>query len=943
MCRGALLTCVGLVACSNADLHLPRGLDATIRDNKVSIEGGFCAEAAEDLSSYLKIMLVIDQSNSMNVTDPNNRRVSAAQELVMQFVEDPATYRLRAGVEVAVLGFYGDVVTYTRDSRGLPGFTADGAEALYSITRIARTGSNTGYDKALAQAFLLLDTDMARLPKLARGRSRYEVVFVSDGMPFPDNCRGEANSPSAAVAAAVRIAGLGLLHDVQVRLHTAFASTPAMFTSGNDVDTCTASDPYETRYNDSLGQETRALLQDMAAAGGGTFVQFQSGDAINLLQFDLADARRFYALSSFVASNINARPEGGQSVADSDGDGLTDAQEALLGSDPELSDSDGDGFNDGLEWRLRVSGLDLLDPTDARCPDYERVDTDGDGLLDCEEGVLGSSRRRFDSDADGVPDSLEIAYSADPRSPSPLRDMQIDTDGDGGTDADELRWHTDPKVPDNSAWAKLAYQYTLDEVLGAEGPACYRFGVSGIELASTVGPTIGANRILLYFGQTPYDDPLSEPLYRVGCVSARYVESADLKEPVIGHVNIPATRPSSTYRPAPVLRPNRTQCQVSVDIDCGQSALACRIGDDGSCTCKWPDGSPYGACPACANGIDDDGDGRTDYPYDTGCSSSIDNDEATSSACSNGIDDDGDGASDWPDDPGCADLADDDETDPVPPPACANGIDDDGDGATDFPADADCYAASDDSEAVLATTAYACDDGLDNDGDGLIDLADPGCLDANDIDEDGPHVCFYCEESTDYRPGQCDIASGFCKARSGTPPTGACTSRDDCRGAPCVAGSCVPCLRNRDCDSSVGAADGVCDVGKGWCLSPAYTPVTCADDSACLGACAPKLGVCEVDPYLACHSDADCTPGDVCSQKRGFCLHRVFSPARCKEEGDCTEGHCDPAFGFCLPDNGAQMCRDDDECPLGSCQGAGFCDQPSFVFPEDFDADVDCW
>lgn len=42
--------------------------------------------------------------------------------------------------------------------------------------------------------------------------------------------------------------------------------------------------------------------------------------------------------------------------------------------------------------------------------------------------------------------------------------------------------------------------------------------------------------------------------------------------------------------------------------------------------------------------------------------------EQPAPACSNGIDDDGDGATDFPGDPGCTSAADDDETDPPPPP-----------------------------------------------------------------------------------------------------------------------------------------------------------------------------------------------------------------------------------------------------------------------------------
>jgi hypothetical protein len=45
---------------------------------------------------------------------------------------------------------------------------------------------------------------------------------------------------------------------------------------------------------------------------------------------------------------------------DSDGDGLTDAEEAALGTNPYLYDTDGDGFNDGMEV---AAGTDPLNPS----------------------------------------------------------------------------------------------------------------------------------------------------------------------------------------------------------------------------------------------------------------------------------------------------------------------------------------------------------------------------------------------------------------------------------------------------------------------------------------------------------------------------------------------------------------------------------------------------
>ncbi len=75
------------------------------------------------------------------------------------------------------------------------------------------------------------------------------------------------------------------------------------------------------------------------------------------------------------------------------------------------------------------------------------------------------------------------------------------------------------------------------------------------------------------------------------------------------------------------------------------------------------------APPQCSDGIDNDGDGKTDYPSDPGCSSAIDNDEfnAPLTQCRDGIDNDGDGLIDHSSinsinpDPGCLNINDNDE------------------------------------------------------------------------------------------------------------------------------------------------------------------------------------------------------------------------------------------------------------------------------------------
>jgi hypothetical protein len=62
------------------------------------------------------------------------------------------------------------------------------------------------------------------------------------------------------------------------------------------------------------------------------------------------------------------------------------------------------------------------------------------------------------------------------------------------------------------------------------------------------------------------------------------------------------------------------------------------------------------------------------------------------------IDNDEDGRIDYPFDPGCESAGDPLETNPIVTPQCGNGIDDDSDRNIDYPLDAQCTSASDPSE-----------------------------------------------------------------------------------------------------------------------------------------------------------------------------------------------------------------------------------------------------
>lgn len=95
--------------------------------------------------------------------------------------------------------------------------------------------------------------------------------------------------------------------------------------------------------------------------------------------------------------------------------------------------------------------------------------------------------------------------------------------------------------------------------------------------------------------------------------------------------------------------------------------------------------------PACNDGLDDDLDGKIDFPADDGCTSAIDVSERH--ACEDQLDNDGDGLFDYPLDPGCAQTTSDIEN-----PQCNDGLDNDGDTKIDL-GDPQCFYAFVNAEA----------------------------------------------------------------------------------------------------------------------------------------------------------------------------------------------------------------------------------------------------
>src|SRR5215207_8516184 len=99
---------------------------------------------------------------------------------------------------------------------------------------------------------------------------------------------------------------------------------------------------------------------------------------------------------------------------DSDGDGLDDARESELGTDPLLWDTDGDGVSDGEEV---TAGTDPL-VVEGATSDASNVDSDADRLADADEVAVGTDPANPDSDGDGYYDGDEVNLGTDPLDPA---------------------------------------------------------------------------------------------------------------------------------------------------------------------------------------------------------------------------------------------------------------------------------------------------------------------------------------------------------------------------------------------------------------------------------------------------------------------------------------------------------------------------------------------
>ncbi|MGE0547778.1 MAG: hypothetical protein AB7O24_15970 [Kofleriaceae bacterium] len=302
-------------------------------------------------------------------------------------------------------------------------------------------------------------------------------------------------------------------------------------------------------------------------------------------------------------------------------------------------DNDADGHVDTAADPGCVDGEDNDEIDD--CPS-------GPNCPDCSDGI--------DNDGDG-----DIDYAVDVSCVRPSNDSEVCVTTEG------IRSITEPflwwQIPSN------AVQDTFESCLASStADSLFRMDLPALhELTLKIGVP---NRFAEPHDGVLYDASCGGPPVACGTFSPDERVPRRLRDIAAGTYYLAAQHWFSPTHNSNLSTLLSVEGRIAPGGSCSDplavsGALVC----DWRYQCKGLPGSQTCQPGLCGDGLDNDGDGAVDYPYDPGCASlgdETEDDDCPSGPncpeCGNGLDDDGNGMADWPNDVGCPSAADERET-----------------------------------------------------------------------------------------------------------------------------------------------------------------------------------------------------------------------------------------------------------------------------------------
>ena len=275
-----------------------------------------------------------------------------------------------------------------------------------------------------------------------------------------------------------------------------YRPVPACGETHSPDESITLHSAYYFLQPQTIDADAAAYLKRMSDRGKGDFYSFGAGNTLDFTQFGSPVSKVRNVVRDIFVENASALWEKGKFLSDSDLDGLSDAFEKTLLSNPQLSDSDGNGISDGVEYG--TTGKPCADAkcanakanqylactwVDTKAPAGTRrfLDTDRDGLNDCEEQILLRSRRdRFDSNLDWIPDS--IAFRNRIALASGSDESQLDPDFDNVSNYDEVKFGTPTDLRNDLVKGLERVKYGLKLSSATAKQNCYEVQAKGVRV-----------------------------------------------------------------------------------------------------------------------------------------------------------------------------------------------------------------------------------------------------------------------------------------------------------------------------------------------------------------------------------------------------------------------------------------------------------------------------
>lgn len=178
----AALLLLSVGACSERRLVPVENEDLRTYDDRLELEAEFCTRTAEEVVFPVKLLLVLDGSGSLQFTDQSGVRRAAVLDLLSSLSTQDNVY-------VSTLIFGSNIYTFPPVDSVNPTYFVPARELAANPPPVLGIGDvQTNYHGGLSAIHTHLLMDMLQSDPAELARTKYVVIFFSDGAPSPVCC-----------------------------------------------------------------------------------------------------------------------------------------------------------------------------------------------------------------------------------------------------------------------------------------------------------------------------------------------------------------------------------------------------------------------------------------------------------------------------------------------------------------------------------------------------------------------------------------------------------------------------------------------------------------------------------------------------------------------------------------------------------------------------------